>query len=145
MVHQRLRPARCKILATGIPTRRINSNGIMMASTQCHSGVLRYMVQIARRSFAFTLPYEFQRRAATDLPGNNARKTLRHSHHTVPATLANRINIAPNEIPGLRFKLLRTVTSADGILLRLKGQMPDALRRIRDLSDSSPRSACSSE
>jgi len=65
---------------------------------QCHSGGIALHVRIARRSFAFTFPYEFQRRAAYDLPGNNARKTLRHSHHTVPATLANRINIALNEM-----------------------------------------------
>ena|SRR5262249_3529153 len=57
-------------------------------------GVLRYMVQIARRSFACTFPYEFERRAAYDF---NARKTVMHSQHTTPITVANIINIAPNE------------------------------------------------
>jgi hypothetical protein len=55
------------------------------------------MVQIARRSFAFTFPYEFERRAAYELPGNNARKTLMPSQHTNPIKVAKPINIAPNE------------------------------------------------
>jgi hypothetical protein len=55
------------------------------------------MVQIARRSFAFTFPYEFGRPAAYDLPGNNARKTVMHSQQTKPIAVANMISIAPNE------------------------------------------------
>ena len=47
------------------------------------------MVQIARRSFAFTFPYEFERRAAYG--GDNARKTV---NHTMPITLANIVSIA---------------------------------------------------
>jgi hypothetical protein len=55
------------------------------------------MVQIARRSFAFTFPYEFERRAAYELPGKNARMTLMNSQHTNRIAVANMINIAPNE------------------------------------------------
>ena len=97
IVHQRLRPSAVQ----DIGDRNSHKNDKQQRHYEGHyqmpfGGVLRYMVQIARRSFAFTFPYEFERRAAYG--GDNARKTVRHSHHTMPATLTNRINIAPNEM-----------------------------------------------
>src|SRR6266508_5821493 len=38
IVHHRLRPARCRIFATGTATMMINRSGIPRGITQCHSG-----------------------------------------------------------------------------------------------------------
>jgi hypothetical protein len=38
IVHHRLRPARCRIFATGTATMMINRRGIPRGTTQCHSG-----------------------------------------------------------------------------------------------------------
>src|SRR4249920_2887777 len=57
IVHHLLRPARCKMFATGTATRMMNRSGMMMAMSQCHSAGTALQIQnsLQKLSISFSL------------------------------------------------------------------------------------------
>jgi hypothetical protein len=55
-VHHRLRPARCRTVATGTATRMITSRGITVAMSQCHSAGTTVQTQNCLQRFSNSPP-----------------------------------------------------------------------------------------
>ena len=55
IVHHRLRPARCRIFATGTATMMINRSGIPRGMSQCHSGG----IALQNQNWSQKIPFSF--------------------------------------------------------------------------------------